>query len=376
MDGKERTLCALNFEPTDRLPIVGGRIRHVEFLTEVAQITVDQFWENPRRVAIEVADKMGADAIWGPTLPLKDSDIGAATHIHNTQTRFRSPEDVVKYVDDLPPLSAIESGFDYGQSYDHYTSQVKCGQDEAGHMLFIPFTGFSVPFHHFYEFFGLENFFMAIALYPDAIRKLFDFEAERKALENKAIADATAREDLVKFIWGGEDICSNQGPMISLRSLDSLYFPSLKKALIPLRDAGIKIIWHSDGNIMPIVDRLLNVAGVDGFQGLQEETGVDIEVLAEKPTSREEKTLIVGGVNVPTIVFGAADDVEAEVERCAQIAEKRGGGLLLCPSSSCGPDVKKDNIYAKFNYARCRTLRFNQGTEQAKWQAESLTGPI
>ena len=66
LSGKERTLRALNFEVTDRLPIVGGRIRHVEFLTEVANITVDQFWENPRHFAIEVADRMGARILQVP----------------------------------------------------------------------------------------------------------------------------------------------------------------------------------------------------------------------------------------------------------------------------------------------------------------------
>jgi len=358
MSGKERTLRALNFEPTDRLPIVGGRIRHVDLLTQVAEITADQFWENPQRVAIEVADSLGADTIWGPTLPLEESEIGAATVIRNNQTEFSSPEDVKRYIGELPCLSEMESGFDYGQWYDDYAGLIKRGQGAAGHMLFVPFTGFTVPFHHFYEFFGLQNFFMAIALYPDSVRKLFEFESEKKVLQNQAIADAIVKEGLWRFLWGGEDICSNRGPMVSPKALDALYFPSLERALIPIREAGIKIIWHSDGNIMPIADRLLEI-GVDGFQGLQEETGVDIPTLAEKSTARGEKTIIVGGLNVPTIVFGTTSDVEAEVERCARLSERRGGGLLLCPSSSCGPEVRKENIYSSFLYAQNRELHFN-----------------
>lgn len=357
--GKERTLQALAFKPTDRLPIVGGRIRHVDLLTEIANISIDQFWKYPRQVIIEVSDRLGSDTIWGPTVPLKESKIGVATEIKTSVAKFATPEDVVRYIDDLPSLPEIENSFEYNICYDNYATMLNQGQAETGHMLYIPFTNFSVPFHHYYEFFGIQNFFMAIALYPNTIQKLFEYEAERKALENQAIGEAIIKENLVRIMWGGEDICSNRGPMVSPDTLKRLYFPSLKKALAPLRELGIKIIWHSDGNIMPISEHLLKIAGVDGFQGLQEETGVDIAELADRHTLRGEKTIIVGGVNVPTIVFGNEIEVEAEVERCAQIAEMRGGGLLLCPSSSFGPDVRKENIYTKFNYARQRFLHFN-----------------
>jgi hypothetical protein len=355
--GINRTLRALNFQTTDRLPVVGGRIRQTDFLTEVAGVTLEKFYQSPRQYTIEVAAIMGADAIFGPTVPLPDSKIGAASHIRWGQSEFQSPEDVVRFIETLPSLEEVEKSFDANQAYDRYASLMENGQKECGDMLFIPFTGVTCPFHSFFEIFGTENFLMAIGLYPEIVNKLFACEAEKVRLSNQALAAATLRENLVPYVWGGEDICGNQGPVVSPRVLKNIYFPHAVRATAPLREAGIRILWHSDGNIMPIADQLLNNLGVDGFQGLQQETGVDIAKLAAMPTLRGEKTRFAAGVNVPTVCFGTPQDVSAEVELCARLSEERGGGFLLCPASSFGPDVKKENIYALFEYARSRQLK-------------------
>ena len=125
-----------------------------------------------------------------------------------------------------------------------------------------------------------------------------------------------------------------------------------------MKDAGIKIIWHSDGNIMPIVDRLIKM-GVDGFQGLQESVGtrVDLNYLAQIEALSGKKLIIVGSIStVTTLPFGSVEDVKKDVRRCIEIAEKRGGGFLLNTSSSIAPEVPKENIYALFNYVKNRKL--------------------
>jgi len=65
LTGIERTMRALNFEETDRIPIVGGFVRHPEFLAEAAGVSVSMFWENPRKVAIEAFRRLGVDLILG-----------------------------------------------------------------------------------------------------------------------------------------------------------------------------------------------------------------------------------------------------------------------------------------------------------------------
>ena len=69
LTGIERTMRALNFEETDRIPIVGGFVRHPEFLAEVAGVPLSIFWKNPRKIAIEAFKKLGADLILGLSYP-------------------------------------------------------------------------------------------------------------------------------------------------------------------------------------------------------------------------------------------------------------------------------------------------------------------
>ncbi|MDA0335862.1 MAG: hypothetical protein O2782_11905 [bacterium] len=46
------------------------------------------------------------------------------------------------------------------------------------------------------------------------------------------------------------------------------------RSIEPLVQAGVRLLWHCDGNLMEMVPRLLE-AGIAGFQGFQYEDGMD-----------------------------------------------------------------------------------------------------
>jgi len=100
-----------------------------------------------------------------------------------------------------------------------------------GDMLWIlGHIGGICPFM-WYNRFGYENYFEAMMLYKDTIKYLFEYFAEEGRLRNQAIAKAILENNLPPFIYMGEDICTNDGPMASPSILDELYFPYLKKLL-------------------------------------------------------------------------------------------------------------------------------------------------
>ncbi|MCX6376929.1 MAG: hypothetical protein NTU88_13010, partial [Armatimonadetes bacterium] len=95
-----------------------------------------------------------------------------------------------------------------------------------------------------------------------------------------------------------------------------MYFPALKRAVQPLHNAGVRMIWHSDGNILPILKELIE-AGMRGFQGFQEETGPKLEIMAQRRTIWGARPVLWGSISVTrTLPFGTAEDVRAEVDRC------------------------------------------------------------
>lgn len=353
MTGKERTLRTINFEATDRLPVVGGFVRHPTFLAAAAGTTVDAFWANPQAVAIKAFRNLGVDVIIGLILPERTSPAGAQVE-HSRQNHFDSPEAMLDDIAMLPSPAELQRGFNFQWHYDDYLRRYQDGQTAIGEdILWLPNTFDSVAAFQNEHYFGAENYYMALALYPEAMNRFFEHSGEQAFLHNTAVAKAMVDRDLPRVMWMGQDSCDNRGPYIAPEAMNEIYIRHVKRSLEPLKAIGVRILWHSDGNIMPIVPYLLD-SGIDGFQGLQEtiETRIDVAALRQMKTRAGLPPVIVGSVSsVKTMPFGTADDVRADVRRCRELACAQGGGWLMNFSSSLGPEVLAENIWTFFEEA-------------------------
>lgn len=332
--------------------MAGGRIRHIGMLAELCGQTDEYVLEHAREMAFQAAGKMRADAVLGPAFPSVESEIGASMNIHH-QARFDSPEAVVEWIENQPAHEELCAAGSKAR-YDGMANDYRAGWEKASGLFFLPFgMGCTCGFHHYYEFFGMEQFMMAYLLYPEAIHILNERNAVAAAEHNQIVARLIRDLKLPPYVWFGEDMCDNRGSMVSPAMLAELYFPYAARAVEPLREAGVRIIWHSDGNIMPIADQLLGVVGVDGFQGFQTETGVDIGALSRIKTVRGEAPILIGGVNNVTMVSGNPGQVLSELEAMEQIGKERGG-VILSVSCSSGPEVQRENILAMREFAARR----------------------
>jgi len=134
------------------------------------------------------------------------------------------------------------------------------------------------------------------------------------------------------------------GAVVRPESLDRIWFPHFDRCLEPLRRAGVRMVWHCDGNLMEMVPRLLEV-GVKGFQGFQYEQGMDYEKICSLKTRASNDLLIVAGVSVTTTLpRGRPDDMRRELAWLVEKGPKRG--LFLACSSAVVPGVPWANIQA------------------------------
>lgn len=356
MTGRERTLRAIEFRETDRVPVVGGFVRHPRFLASAAGATVEEFWGDPRGVAVRAFRNLGVDVIIGLILPDRASATGAEVGI-SRPARFSNPEEILEEIERLPSLRELHRASDFQREYDAYLALCREGQAAVGNeILWLPNAFHCVAQFQNEGYFGAENYYMALALYPEAMRRFFEHSGERAFLRNQAVAKAIADKGLPRVMWLGQDACDNRGPYISPETMEEIYIRYVKRSLEPLKEIGVTILWHADGNFMPIARSLLD-AGIDGFQGVQEsiETRIDITELAGMTTRAGRKPVIVGSVSsVTTMPFGTPEDVRADVERCRALAQARGGGWLLNFSSSLGHEVPDANIRAFFDSASGR----------------------
>lgn len=302
--------------------------------------------ENPLRVAIEAFRKVGGNLT--PQLAIPTTDDYRPFHSPQPD-HLLSAEDVRDEIERLPNAESLERGFSLEEAVEKYARPILDFREIARDDI-LRISQFGTPgFMGAYGRWGYEPFLSALALYPEHIGRWFAHTGEQARLTNLAVAEAIRKHSLAPFVFNGDDICFNEGPMCSVETLRRVYFPALKQAVQPLHDAGIRMIWHCDGNILPILDDLL-AAGMWGFQGFQEESGPTLEIMAAQRTTWGRRPILWGSVSVTkTLPFGTVDDVRADVDRC--FAACPGGGFVLAASSSVMPEVPVENILAMYEQA-------------------------
>ncbi|MFA5857656.1 MAG: uroporphyrinogen decarboxylase family protein [Elusimicrobiota bacterium] len=262
---------------------------------------------------------------------------------------FTSPEDVRDYIDSLPAPEVLAQKFDITAVAKRYAEKIqKLDILAGGKILFIDSfgqAGFMGPLTAW----GYDNYLSAMLMYTEHIKKYYEYTAESGRLKNLAIVEAVKTYNLAPYVYGGQDICYNSGPLCSTELLDEIYFPALAKAVEPLHSAGIKIIWHCDGDIRKIVPQLVNKIRVSGFQGFQEETGCTLEIIASQKMMDGKPPIIMGSISVTdTLPYGTVDTVKKSVERCFEVTKRNGNPFILAPTSSILPETPLENILVMY----------------------------
>jgi len=205
-----------------------------------------------------------------------------------------------------------------------------------------PYDGFFNFPGFLYGHYGYENYFMAYALYPEVIERGFKIHADGSEVHNRIAARAIIEGGLPKLLRLDHDMADSRGMLVDIKTLDELWFPHFARSIQPLLDAGIRLIWHCDGNLMQMVPRLLE-CGLGGFQGFQYEDGMDYEKICRMKTRDGGDLFIIAGVSVTTVLpLGKPADVKRQMDWLVEKGPKVG--LMLGCSSSIAPGVPLDNM--------------------------------
>lgn len=125
------------------------------------------------------------------------------------------------------------------------------------------------------------------------------------------------------------DYCFNTGPFLSPWQFSEFVAPYLAKLIRAYRDMGFYTIKHTDGNIMPILDQLVQ-ANPHALHSLDPQGGVDI---AEVKKRVGHKVCLIGNVNCALLDTGTDEECVAS----ARYAIKHGapGGGYIFSTSNC-----------------------------------------
>jgi uroporphyrinogen decarboxylase len=185
---------------------------------------------------------------------------------------------------------------------------------------------------------GLEQLLMDFVLDPDLANRILDIPHEYHLTAAKHLTELG-----VDMIWLGDDMGAQNGMLISPELWRQLFKPRMADMISQLKSINprLKVAYHSDGNIEPIIPELIEV-GVDVLNPVQPGP-LNPEQLKRDYGNR---LCFWGSMDEQrTLPFGTPEDVRSEVlTRLRTLG--RGGGLILGPTHHVQLDTPLDNFWA------------------------------
>jgi uroporphyrinogen decarboxylase len=191
---------------------------------------------------------------------------------------------------------------------------------------------------------GLDRMLMDLALDPDLAMRILDIPFRYHLAAARRLASLG-----VDMIWTGDDVGAQNAMMISpahwrkfLKPLMARFFAEVKAV-----NPRVKLAYHSDGNIEPIIPDLIEM-GLDVLNPVQP-AAMDPGALKKKYGKR---LCFWGCIDEQrTLPFAAPQDVRSEVrDRIATVGA--GGGLIVGPTHHVQLDTPLENFWAMVEAVR------------------------
>jgi hypothetical protein len=338
----------------DRVPLLGGWVLGDNLHQAICGCTPEEYWRDPTYFTIEAHRLLGVDGMIALHVPSEPGEYRPGFTKEGFEAyheKYPSPEHVLAYARSLPGPAEAARAFPAERWRDDFRAHVLKMQARMGEMVYLPTLWDEVhPSFEWYNEFGYENYVVFLHVYREDAYRFFEGRAAMARCKSEMAVQVYAELGLVPMTLIGTDICGRNGPVVSPKLLREVYWPHVRAAQAPMRDAGIAMVWHSDGDFRSIAADIL-AAGASGFQGFQEEFRVDIGQLAEMRTPVGAPPVLWAGPSVTTTLpFGTVADVERDVER---ILDTLGGRcpLFLLPANNILPDCPSENVLAMHRHA-------------------------
>jgi len=336
MNSVQRVLDALNHKIPDKVPYMYSHIAHnirEEILGE--KITYkypegagfgpyckpgeEPYMEPSECIDARVARKLGLDAIgvqyFPPFFVDVDKTRDGILYIKSGLLTSREALNKIK----LPDV-------DDERLYDCAEEFVKKYKGE-----FALYCRIRLGISYMLNSMGLEDFSFLMYDDPDMVKEALDMYTDWVA---KLIRNLI--EIGFDFIWTFDDMAYRTSPMFSNAVWDEFFYPYLKKAADAIT---IPWIFHSDGNLLPIMDRLLKL-GMNGIHPL-EPGSMDLKELKQK---YGDKVCLIGNIDIDhTLTTGTEEEIYQEVKERIELLGP-GGNYIISDSNSIPGYCSSKNV--------------------------------
>jgi hypothetical protein len=349
-DSIERMMKSLNFEEPDRVPVF-DIVQNEGFINYYSgeRISVD----NGESVLLKALSN-SIDASTEINPPALKASFNRDGFIYKRDTwsewlverPFKNMPEFKEYVrkniDEIKNTSPKDSWSCAGKvSYTGSDEDPVCGfirqQKQAGRCSLLINEG-DVGFDTALLRAGFENFIFLYYEDPDLISEWLEVLAVHEIKRINYLANSKISPVTMEIA----ELADKNGLTFPPEFFKKEVFPRLKRINNEWHKQGTKVIFHSCGNILPVLDEIID-CGCDGINPVAKVEGMDIikEIKTNYP-----KICIVGGIDANYLLEkGSKEEVEKEVRRVIDIAAP-GGGFILGSSIEMLPNHNPENLIA------------------------------
>ena len=244
--------------------------------------------------------------------------------------------------DDAEKVYAYDPFDKYGSEEDlrkqirEGISHLMADQELCGNDAIVSGLYYTTLFQWFIVVFGWEMFLVAAASDPER----FGLCLDRFERMSRIYAEEYAASE-IPFFFCHDDLAMTRGLVFPPEWYRKYLFPAYERILEPVRAAGKKVMFVSDGNYGLLVDDLF-AAGVDG---IMVDWTFDLKDLFRKYGG---KKIIAGNADTMVLTYGDMADVRKEVARCVSAAGGMPGYVIKC-SNDLPQNIPLCNIEAYFD---------------------------
>ena len=182
---------------------------------------------------------------------------------------------------------------------------------------------------------GLEIFSYYMVDCPDIIDELLELQTVKAIRWAEHLPDDHGLE----ACFMGEDMAFNNGTFFPPSWLRKYFFPRLQRVISAYHKRGIKVMFHSDGNLNEVLDNLVE-AGIDGLNPIEIVAGMDVG----KIHNSYPHLFMAGGIDVSYLLpLGKPEEVKDAVKKAIDVAE---GRLMVGCSTELNNAVPLENYLA------------------------------
>lgn len=191
-----------------------------------------------------------------------------------------------------------------------------------------------------YEFMvGMNDFMMMVYEDRGLVEDMLEVSTQHFVKMTKAVIKAG-----VDFIWPADDIAFKTGLFIPPKIMRQIWVPRMARIMEPAVNAGIPVMFHSDGRVDDIVEDLIDM-GLNCLNPM-DPYGIDYRQYKKKYGQR---LCLSGNIDIEfPLSKGTPDDIDKDVREHMEVL-KPGYGYVATCSHSIVNYIPHENVIAYLN---------------------------